>query len=132
MRRAVARRNNANVNVPLTHLAVGVCSPFERGQKMTALLAVFLCPPFSTALSCAYFVMAVCIGRPLRSAAPRCGTANLIQSVARCFAASRGGLSSLTRIHRMTTNTPRAKSAQNIKSAVPAITLKFCGFGVSL
>lgn len=110
--------DDAGINLaPLpVRILAGICSPFERGQKMTAPFAVFLCHLFSPIPHRAYTIMAVCIGQSLkRLAAPRCGTANLIQPVAQYFAVLRGGLSSLTRINRMNNYTPRANHAQKTK-----------------
>lgn len=100
--------NAVILNAPST-LAVGICTPFERGHK-AATIAVFLCPHYFKTGLIRLFSMVGCIGQPLkRLAAPRCGSANLIQSTAQSFAPFDGGLSLLTRIQTM----PQNKSVQN-------------------
>ena len=91
----------------------GLGTPFERGQKMTAPFAVFFRLQFSATFSRAYSVMAGCIGQPLRLAAPRCGSSNLIQPATQSLEPLCGGLSSLTRTHRMNSPTQRANCARN-------------------
>jgi len=72
---------------------VGICSPDNIGRNRPLSTVVFLCPHQTRAALCRLFsVMAGCIRHPLkRLAGSYAGTANLMQSATRCFAALRGG-----------------------------------------
>jgi len=95
-------KNNANLTrihltanlYPLSQKTkVGICSPDNIGHNRPLYTVVFLCPLQTPAALCRLFsVMAGCIGQPLkRLAGSYAGTANLMQSVTRCFAALIGG-----------------------------------------
>lgn len=83
------------IDSPFPHEAVGICTPYNKGQKRPLLSVVFLCPSkiINKGLFPVKSFMVGCIGR-LRSAVPLYGSANLIQSASNDFALSRGGLKS--------------------------------------
>lgn len=82
-----------NIVSPLPHEAVGIYSPYIKGQKRPLSTVVFLCSSkiISTRLIRIKFFMVGCVRR-LRSAVPLCGTVNLTHPTSNKFTVIRGGL----------------------------------------
>ncbi|MEI6066734.1 MAG: hypothetical protein WCP96_05325 [Methylococcaceae bacterium] len=94
----------AAILIPLLpHVTVGICSP-STGHKRPQSIAVFLCPPKTQAVLCLVLsIMAGYFRQPLKRLAGSCtGTANLIYSATRCFAALNGGYPLFTGCHHVT------------------------------
>ncbi len=148
------------LSLPLTHSAVGIGTPFELGQKMTAPLAVFFRLSCRAVLVRFISVMAGLFGQPH-------GWPRLVAVVPthsnpppKSLEPLRGGLSTLTRINRMKTSSmgshaqnPQTKTvslfdcflhrrqiayhipgtkAEKIKRHHPEVIVKFACFGGAL
>ncbi len=86
--------NNTMTNLPAPHNEVGFCSSFRIGDNTPQDLAVFLCLPFLDAPNfwAIKSIMTVLFEQPLRLVVPIHDTANSLNTVTKCFAALRDGL----------------------------------------
>ncbi len=105
------------LNMPLTHSAVGICTPFCPGQKRPLLTVVFLCPSkiISTGLIRIKFFMVGCVMR-LSSRSFLDDSANLMQPASNDFALKRGGLKSNPGETAMRNNTQKPTCHVSLKS----------------
>lgn len=87
---------------PAAILSPPVNTPAGRGnpiisRRENAVVGVFLCLSFSTALRRVYSVMAGCLGHPLRMAVPRIGISTPFQPATHAVESIGGGYSSFSR-----------------------------------
>lgn len=104
-------KHTANIHLPLTHSAAGISTPSTSGHK-AANHAVFLCSSFSAAICRVYSVMVGYRGLPDGRPVPEAGVENPLYPATQLFSAVARRLSNFSGVTVMSTNTPRANSAQ--------------------